>query len=1010
MKQELLRAATIGLCAGFLTGIFDLWEILFAREMFFDAVEMLLAGLFTLLTDAAFGAVLVLLLHLLSRFKSLVFERAGFFAGSALGIGATASLFFGPFIFVLLRLSSGPQASQIPGRSLIVFLLAVICALATAMLLDKAPRLLEHIRRYRLRFIAGALVVVGVCHLVDTTVLVRLYPLFHVGLTVIVFLVLTVCGHLIVSPAQNHQYRRAQTWVLALAIIAGGLSTYQIMTTQNIRFVIGRETGAATDILALIQMLQPSSQVANDIGLLDYKSFEKSVQIGGNAYKRITAVGSDLFLITVDALRYDRLKLMGAKRSVMPNLDRFSQDAVLFTRGYSPIPHTSYAVSSLMTGKYTHPLFDVPGAPAVHETWPEILRHFRYETSAFFPPAVFFIDRARFLPYYQKGLGFLYKHVDARVSATDKAALLIEHVRKKKNTGRPHFSWIHFFEAHEPYDPACTRFGNRPEDRYDCELNTVDNALKMLFDFINSEAPDALVIVTADHGEAFGDHGDNYHGTSLYDEQIRVPILIRIPNVAHRIVDTPVSLVDLLGTTTHLLDIPTPARVRSRDLRPLITGELSTLDAYSETNDLAMVVHDGHKLICNIKTDLCSLYHLVGDPGETRSIAEQKPRLVAEMKKRLGTWRASHAIIELRPVKSDDPAGAIEKWPAAIRRALVGDASVVDELVGVLAASKESAIRQKAAELIYRLASAVPRDISADNEAEADVVVAAWLASLRAKIGDKRIKTRLSQLSELLPPQSAAARTVTLSRLSLGDRHAIRAALALVRSENAPIEDRQRALTLLKALPQGSFATKKIIPLVNDYQLTLDAAALLGQHKSKIAVEPLIARLKRERFPERKAVIVDALAAIGDWRAVPVITDHLYNDSPPPNLLDGLEKLLKSSPYGRRLPSEIGLYDSMFFSNIKTNDLRLHVKDIYRIALKYTTKRDNERIIVKCNKAVIGTIDAKRGTAMSFFDVHTCPRNPISGSPQFKFSITPEFVDTLIDSVVVVSPPKRGAK
>ena len=92
----------------------------------------------------------------------------------------------------------------------------------------------------------------------------------------------------------------------------------------------------------------------------------------------------------------------------------------------------------------------------------------------------------------------------------------------------PLFLWVHFFEPHEPYvvhpDHLFTGGRSADEDAYDGEIATADDGIGRIVRLLRARRPGAVVIVTADHGEEFGDHGGRYHGTTVYEEQVRVPL------------------------------------------------------------------------------------------------------------------------------------------------------------------------------------------------------------------------------------------------------------------------------------------------------------------------------------------------------------------------------------------------------------------------------------------------------------------------------------------------------
>jgi arylsulfatase A-like enzyme len=201
---------------------------------------------------------------------------------------------------------------------------------------------------------------------------------------------------------------------------------------------------------------------------------------------------------------------------------------VLFERAYTPTPHTSYALSSLFTGKFLRQVLSLPNAPSEHPALPELLREHGYRTAAFYPPAVFFVDAERFKTLAERRFGFEYAK-EMFAPAAERVRQLDRYLAQVE-AGRSLFVWVHLFEPHEPYDPppAFAR-GERPVERYDAEVSAADAAVGELVRTFRRSRPGALVIVTSDHGEEFGEHGGEHHGTSLYDEQVRVPLLWSAP-------------------------------------------------------------------------------------------------------------------------------------------------------------------------------------------------------------------------------------------------------------------------------------------------------------------------------------------------------------------------------------------------------------------------------------------------------------------------------------------------
>src|SRR5262249_38064536 len=150
------------------------------------------------------------------------------------------------------------------------------------------------------------------------------------------------------------------------------------------------------------------------------------------------------------------------------------------------------------------------------------------------------------------------------------------------------------------------------------------------------------------HGEEFGDHGGRYHGTTVYEEQVRVPLVVAGQGVAPGTkVQTVVQTIDLLPTALSALGIPRPARLRGRDLGPRLAGPgaapqerretpASKEDgggfAFAETDDYSLAATGSERLVCERRAAACALYDASADPGEKHDLASQRPARVAALR------------------------------------------------------------------------------------------------------------------------------------------------------------------------------------------------------------------------------------------------------------------------------------------------------------------------------------------------------------------------------------------
>ncbi|HEY6462322.1 MAG TPA: sulfatase, partial [Polyangiaceae bacterium] len=390
---------------------------------------------------------------------------------------------------------------------------------------------------------------------------------------------------------------------------------------SNVRIVLVEHAPVLGRAVVFAEALHP--------GPAEVPSGAPSVERGEIA-RSLDWSGHDVVLVSVDALRADHVGAYGYARPTTPNLDALAREGTLFEDAYCPTPHTSYSITSMMTGKYLRPLLAL-GLGEDSETWAQDLRRYGWRTAAFYPPAVFFIDEERFPRFEHETLGFEYAKVEFADPALREQQ--IAGYLDGAPVGTPLFLWVHFFEPHEPYvmHPEHPFAGGRSadEDAYDSEVATADDGIGRVLRLVRARRPGAAVIVTADHGEEFGDHGGRYHGTTVYEEQVRVPLVVGGPGVrAGARVETVVQTIDLLPTVLSALGIPRPARVRGRDLGPVLRGEPGALDggfAFAETDDYALVAEGPDRLVCERRAAACALYRPKDDPAERRDLARDEP-------------------------------------------------------------------------------------------------------------------------------------------------------------------------------------------------------------------------------------------------------------------------------------------------------------------------------------------------------------------------------------------------
>lgn len=434
----------------------------------------------------------------------------------------------------------------------------------------------------------------------------RLYPTLHVALSIAMVACVAVAGDAWVTRP------RGRGAVLGLALALGVSAPFSLV-------VLGGDALSRTLVHENSELLRPVVRVLPALSADAPRVAVEDPLARPIAGPTLTTGPRDVLLITVDALRADHVGVYGHRRGITPNLDALAAEGVWFEHAYTSAPQTSYALSSIMLGKHFRPSLDLDaaGVPRPRDvTWAETLTAHGYRTAAFYPETVFFTDRPRFAELEARRFGFElavvdYQSAEARCAATRAFVGAMP-------PGQRFFAWAHLFEPHEPYDGHPDfALGDGELDRYDAEIAYVDREIGRLVQDVRAARPDIIVIVTADHGEAFGEHGSRFHGTTMFEEQVRVPLIVSIPGVAPRVVAAPVQTVDVFPTTARALSVPLLARVRGRDLGPLLRGARDEGVAFASLPEVTLLATGRDRLICTRATNACVRYDLALDPKQT---------------------------------------------------------------------------------------------------------------------------------------------------------------------------------------------------------------------------------------------------------------------------------------------------------------------------------------------------------------------------------------------------------
>ncbi len=409
----------------------------------------------------------------------------------------------------------------------------------------------------------------------------------------------------------------------------------------------------------------------------------------------------NVVLISLDAVRAENMSTYGYERPTVPNVDKLAADSFVFERTVASGPWTVPATMSIFTGLWPseHKVLNkyMPGAPGemvptvlspAIPTIPEFLGKNGYRVGGF-------TGDAGVNSRFGYGRGFETYLDDVKFGGFDHsvpaARKWLEEIGDEK-----FFMFLHGYDAHGQYDPADgyrkvfvgdyagSLKGGKVEQGelrerglenkmkggagteayleiseedyafhealYDEKIQDADARVGEFFKALEELGlkDKTIVIVTADHGEEFGDHGYIDHGPSLYDELIWVPLVIHLPGVKGGKIPTQVRTIDVLPTVVDLLGMELPFEQHGESLIPLLNGGEWSQPAYAET-DYRLYTHkravcdaEGrYKFVLTLESGKKELYDIKADPDEKNNLVETEKTVAYEMEQELLRWLAS---------------------------------------------------------------------------------------------------------------------------------------------------------------------------------------------------------------------------------------------------------------------------------------------------------------------------------------------------------------------------------
>ena len=363
--------------------------------------------------------------------------------------------------------------------------------------------------------------------------------------------------------------------------------------------------------------------------------------------------GPSVLLITLDTTRADYLGAYGRPDARTPEFDRLARQGVLFETAIADVPVTLPSHATILTGvpalghgvRYNSD-FKL-GESAT--TLAEVFRELGFATAAVvctfildaqfgiaqgfdfyqddLTPGYVVYDSTRYTPELMPALPKTDRRAD---EAVDLACRWMEEHRRQ-----PFFFWLHLYDSHFPFDPP-PPWGKASDDPYISEIQFTDRQVHRLYRFLEAEriAPDLFTLVTADHGEGLDQHREDGHGIFVYDETVRVPLLVRADDVvpAGQVIPHLVRSIDVAPTILDLTGHGDRAIGIGRSLKPALLGSQDVPDSVSYSESMKTKLFYSGSGLKAVRTRDAKfiwapqpeLYDLRNDPGETRNLLAER--------------------------------------------------------------------------------------------------------------------------------------------------------------------------------------------------------------------------------------------------------------------------------------------------------------------------------------------------------------------------------------------------
>jgi arylsulfatase A-like enzyme/predicted Zn-dependent protease len=459
----------------------------------------------------------------------------------------------------------------------------------------------------------------------------------------------------------------------------------------------------------------------------------------------------NVVVVTLDTLRADRLGCYGFAGVATPNIDGLASEGLVFDRATATVPLTFPSHSSMFTGLLPphHGIRDNGGffLDDTRTTLAERLKAGGWTTGAFVGAWVLesrwglaqgfdhYSDRFDLSQFKVLSLGTVQKKGD---EVMDDTLRWLDSVRERK-----FFAWVHLYDPHTPYEPPEPWRGRYPGQPYVGEVAYTDHVVGRLLEWLRGRGlmERTLVVLTADHGESLGEHGESTHAFFIYEATTHVPLIVRTPWRHRGRSGTAVSGADLMPTVLDLVGLPPEPGLDGRSLARAVLDPDADLDGFAYSETYFPRYHFGWQHLRSLRdarytfvdAPTPELYDRKSDPGERTNVYKAFSRRAEDMRERMG-----------RLVREEEGKAAPERQgmdPDTLQRlaalGYVGNVADVDptavlpdpkdkvELFAMMGAAKQAGSEDRLGEAIDRMKAVLARD---PGIMDAHLTLGNWLA------------------------------------------------------------------------------------------------------------------------------------------------------------------------------------------------------------------------------------------------------------------------------------------